>query len=119
MVKEFTPHEDLSSSQRPKSGLSPGYPGPRDWRQFKQARLFSTEDRATLTFFHGQAVASIHFDRNRGEIFYRGHNVKNMTLTEEQWGLLQQFGDYLKTHGAPTPLHLAYEDSLASLLPKR
>lgn len=119
MAKESIPHEDLSPSNPPPSGPNPAYQGAKDWRQFKQARLFSTEDRATLTFFHNQAVASIHFDRNRGEIFYRGHNVKNMTLTEEQWALLQQFGDYLKTHGAKAQLQQAYEESLASLLPQR
>jgi len=41
-------------------------------------------DRLTYTFILAKEVASIHFDKNRREIFFSGHNVMNMVLTPEQ-----------------------------------
>jgi len=41
-------------------------------------------DRLTYTFILGKEVASIHFDRNRREIFLSGHNILNLALTGEQ-----------------------------------
>ncbi len=38
------------------------------------------KDRLTYTFIMGEEVASIHFDRSRGEIFFRGHNIVHMKL---------------------------------------
>ena len=86
---------------------------------FKEARLFFTKDRATLTFFAGSEVASIHYDQKRNEIFYRGHNVKNMTLTQEQWLSLQMFSDYLEKEGCDSDLRESYQRCLASVLPRR
>jgi hypothetical protein len=41
-------------------------------------------DRLTYTFIMEQEVASIHFDRSRGEIFFRGHNIRHMNLEPAQ-----------------------------------
>lgn len=41
-------------------------------------------DRVTYTFILDDEVASIHFDRARGEIFYKGHNIRNMQLSDRQ-----------------------------------
>ena len=41
-------------------------------------------DRVTYTFIMDSEVASIHFDRKRGEIFFRGHNLRNMKLSERK-----------------------------------
>jgi len=119
MAKDTQNHEAPREALKAGGALSGQSRAPQNWRQFQEARLFSTGDRATLTFYLGQEVASIHFDKNRGEIFFRGHNVKNMTLNQEQWELLQQFGEYLKTHGAALELSQAYEASLAQFLPLR
>lgn len=40
--------------------------------------------RLTYTFIMRKEVASIHFDSDRQEIFFRGHNIKNMDLSHEQ-----------------------------------
>ncbi|OGQ05380.1 MAG: hypothetical protein A3F82_00795 [Deltaproteobacteria bacterium RIFCSPLOWO2_12_FULL_44_12] len=42
------------------------------------------KDRFTYTFILGKEVASIHFDKTKGEIFFKGHNIKNSELNPEQ-----------------------------------
>lgn len=42
------------------------------------------KDHFTYTFIMGREVASIHFDRGRGEIFFRGRNIRNMELDVKQ-----------------------------------
>lgn len=53
------------------------------------SQLISFGDRFTFTFAQGREVGSIHFDRGRGEIFYKGHNVRNMDLEEWQMQILE------------------------------
>ncbi len=53
------------------------------------SQLVSFGERFTFTFAHGREVGSIHFDRGRGEIFYKGHNVRNMDLEEWQMQVLE------------------------------
>ena len=38
------------------------------------------KDRFTYTFIMDHEVASIHFDKTRGEIFFRGHNLLHCEL---------------------------------------
>ncbi len=83
---------------------------------FREARFFLSGNRATLTFFTDQEVASIHYDLDRDEIFYRGHNVKNMTLNEKQWEALQKFSDYLGSSQGSERLNKSYHDCLERLL---
>jgi len=84
---------------------------------FKEAKLFCTKDRATLTFFSSEGVASIHFDTKRNEIFYKGHNVKNMTLSQEQWDSLQKFSELLTKKDENPHLLKAYQACLEMVLP--
>ena len=70
-------------------------------------------DRLTYTFILEKEVASIHFDRLRREIFFKGHNISNMELTPQQVGALKDlqavlaedeqgkllFNDYVATLG--------------------
>jgi len=91
--------------------------GPEELDFFKEAKLFSTGDRATLTFFSSEGVASIHYDLKRNEIFYRGHNVKNMTLSPGHWESLQRFSEYLAKNGGDFRLRQAYDACLAQILP--
>jgi hypothetical protein len=56
----------------------------------KESQLISFGDRMTYTFSHGKEVGSIHFDRGRGEIFYKGHNIRNMDLEEWQMQVMEQ-----------------------------
>lgn len=90
---------------------------PLGWEDFREARLFATPERATLTFYQGSQVASIHFDKKRQEIFFRGHNVKNMTLTEEQWMALRQFTQYLREHQVDREMIQSYEECLEQIPP--
>ena len=53
------------------------------------SQLISFGDRFTFTFAQGREVGSIHFDRSRGEIFYKGHNIRNMDMEEWQMQILE------------------------------
>ena len=53
------------------------------------SQLISFGDRFTFTFAQGREVGSIHFDRCRGEIFYKGHNIRNMEPEEWQMQILE------------------------------
>lgn len=48
------------------------------------AMLAVLGDRVTYTFIMEDEVASIHFDRMRGEIFFKGHNIRHLTLSDRQ-----------------------------------
>ena len=89
---------------------------PVDLNYFREARLFLGKDRATLTFYVEQEVASIHYDMLRDEIFYRGHNVKNMTMSQEKWVLLQKFSDYLDHDPRAVGLLQGYKTCLEHLM---
>lgn len=54
------------------------------------------KDHFTYTFILGRDVASIHFDRGRGEIFFRGHNIRNMELDADQRGALKSLKNVLE-----------------------
>ncbi len=53
-------------------------------------------DKVTYTFQQDDEVGCIHFDAMRDEIFFNGHNVKNIELTEKHWALLEDFSRKLK-----------------------
>ena len=54
--------------------------------------------RVTFTFVMGEDVGSVHFDRSRQEIFFKGHNIRNMDLEVWQWQVLEKMRDVLKSH---------------------
>ncbi len=82
---------------------------------FREAKLFLGKDRATLTFFLEEEVASIHYDMLRDEIFYRGHNVKNMTMDPRHWLALEKFGEYLADDPRSGSLRKGYRRCLEHL----
>ena len=55
----------------------------------EDSHLVSFGDRFTFTFAYGHEVGSIHFDRARGEIFYKGHNIRNMELEDWQMKIFE------------------------------
>lgn len=73
-------------------------------------------ERATSTFIMEGEVASIHFDRGRGEIFFRGHNIRHLDLTPAQLAALGSFEEVLR--GDPKGKRLAgdYGATLARCL---
>lgn len=93
-----------------------GEAAPLDLNYFREARLFLGKDRATLTFYVEQEVASIHYDMIRDEVFYRGHNVKNMTMSQEKWDLLQKFSQYLDHDPRAESLVRSYRTCLEHLM---
>ncbi len=97
-------------------GKGSGEGEPLKLEYFSEARLFLGKDRATLTFYFQNEVASIHYDTMRDEIFYRGHNVKNMTMSQEQWVSLQKFADYLAADPRAAHLLKAYRSCLERLM---
>lgn len=60
-----------------------------------ERQLISFGDRMTYVFALGKEVASIHFDKGRGEIFYKGHNLRNMDIEEWQMQLLEKLRQVL------------------------
>lgn len=42
------------------------------------------KDKLTYTFILANEVSSIHFDRSRGEIFLKGHNIKQLELSQNE-----------------------------------
>lgn len=60
-----------------------------------ESQLISFGDRMTYVFAFGKEVASIHFDKGRGEIFYKGHNIRNMDIEEWQMQLLEKLRSLL------------------------
>jgi len=54
------------------------------------ARLASFGERVTYTFVQGKEVGSVHFDRTRGEIFLKGHNIRHMELEAPQMQVLEE-----------------------------
>jgi hypothetical protein len=74
------------------------------------------KDRVTYTFIANDEVASIHFDRSRGEIFFKGHNVYNMDLADEQIEALRRMESVMAADKRCKPLLPDYSATLARLL---
>jgi hypothetical protein len=74
------------------------------------------KERFTYTFICAEEVASIHFDRRKGEVFLKGHNVKFMTLSEAQTQALWDLAEVLARDREGQRLVAAYRETLASLL---
>lgn len=110
---------DLESGAAPQKSvpLSTVY-GEMEALGFRQGKLFCSPERLTLTFFMGDQVASIHFDLSRREIFFKGHNVKNMTLSRDQWEALRNFSKLIKQEECDIRLIQGYEECLAQILPR-
>jgi hypothetical protein len=66
------------------------------------------KDRFTYTFVLKSEVASIHFDRIRNKIFYSGHNIENMTLSDEQKAELHNIINVLEADAEGRELKSAY-----------
>lgn len=88
----------------------------RPMRMPTDSRLAVFRDRVTYTFIIDGEVASIHFDRRRGEIFYKGHNIANMELAEAQRRLLKGFIGVLMADPQGEPFMVEYTATLNRLL---
>jgi hypothetical protein len=89
-TKDITP--DKSTGKQPVAHITEAIPtAPGDaWKGLpSDSQLISFGDRFTFTFAQGREVGSVHFDRGRGEIFYKGHNIRNMDLEDWQMQVLE------------------------------
>jgi hypothetical protein len=73
-------------------------------------------DRLTYTFIMNDDVASIHFDRSRGEIFFRGHNIAHMDLSADQRRSLISLLGILEADEEGRDFLSAYSATLDSVL---
>lgn len=73
-------------------------------------------ERLTYTFICGDEVASIHFDQGRGEIFFRGHNIKFMELDGQQLQALLALEEILVNDREGRTYFAAYHATLAKIL---
>lgn len=74
------------------------------------------KDRVTYTFIANNEVASIHFDRSRGEIFFKGHNVCNIDLNDGQIEALKRMESVMKADNRCKSMVSDYSATLARLL---
>lgn len=74
------------------------------------------KDRATYTFIFDDEVASIHFDKVRGEIFFKGHNIHNLELSERHLLALSEFQQVLREDEEGRALVQSYEATLGRLI---
>lgn len=121
-------HDDREKSLRPThdaqerptelagilGGVARRVPGPSG--RPADSMLAVYKHRFTYTFILQNEVASIHFDRQRGEVFFRGHNVKFMALEPEQRRALEELMTVLSQDREGQGLLSAYRETLAHLL---
>ena len=74
------------------------------------------KNRLTYTFIMGREVASIHFDKTKKEIFFKGHNIRNLSLDESQRMVLSDFKAVLAADERAKLFLKDYEATLGSLL---
>ena len=74
------------------------------------------QERFTYTFMMNDEVASIHFDRRRGEIFFKGHNINYMDLSGPQRAALVAMEEILGVDDQGKTLAPAYSATLSRLL---
>lgn len=73
-------------------------------------------DRLTYTFIMNNEVASIHFDRSKKEIFFKGHNILNIVLSPEQIKVLKDLQGILAQDEQGKLLFNDYNATLGHLL---
>lgn len=74
------------------------------------------KNRVTYTFIMNKEVASIHYDRDKGEIFFSGHNIRNVKLTAEQKGELFELAKVLDEDPEGKVLRQDYYATLTDLI---
>lgn len=74
------------------------------------------QDHLTYTFMMDKEVASIHYDVQRQEIFFKGHNIKNIELTDDQRHALMDLGEVLLKDKQGVKFYPQYGATLARIL---
>lgn len=89
-----------NASMGPREGSTKGLsPWARYWarqrRTPQDSHLVSFGQRVTYTFAVGHDVASVHFDMERGELFYKGHRITAQNMEPWLVELLNHFKEVL------------------------
>ncbi len=79
-------------------------------------KMFHAQNKVTYTFVANEEVISLHFDKTRKTIFYKGHNIANLELTESQVAHLEQFKSELAKNDDMTHFARPYADALKNSL---
>lgn len=74
------------------------------------------QDRFTYTFILDREVASIHYDRSKNEIFFKGRNIRNFEPGEEQKRALEGLKAILMRDERAKGLAAEYEATLYRIL---
>lgn len=82
-------------------------------------QLMSFGEKVTYTFLHNKEAGSIHFDRSRREIYYKGHNLKNMDLRPEHLKMLEQMRRLLRSDPNGKNFADEYDRTLDKILPAK
>lgn len=79
-------------------------------------KLLFKDDKITFVFLELTDVVSIHFDKARKEIFYKGHHATNVELTEMEWLHLEKFRQSIEANPKTKDEYLIpYEEALQDL----
>lgn len=79
-------------------------------------QLVAFHGRLTYVFTHEQEVGSIHFDEMKGEIFYKGHNIRHMHLEPWQWESLEALRQELMGHSKYHRYAIPYGEALDKII---
>ncbi|MBI2982429.1 MAG: hypothetical protein HYY44_09125 [Deltaproteobacteria bacterium] len=79
-------------------------------------RLVSFGEKITYTLLHQKEVVSIHFDRGRGEIYYKGHNLKNMEVSTKHLEVLEKLRLLLESSPDGKPFAQHYGQALDKII---
>ena len=90
-------------------------PTSNNFEAYVSPRLFIDKQRFTYTFLHEGEMASLHYDARRSEIFYKGHNIRNLNLTKLQINMFGKMTELLCNAGADV-LAKSYQDCLCKIL---
>lgn len=79
-------------------------------------KLFYSDDKVTYTFVSGEEVVSLHFDKVKKTIFYKGHNIANLSLNLRQIHHLEQFRNALEKNPEAVVFAAPYSRTLNAWL---
>ena len=113
-IKQFQQEEEVEV--RPLFSARPVY-----GKLFKKdgvldGKIFHTAEKVTYTFVSNNEVISLHFDRSRQTIFYKGHNINNLSLTPTQISHLELFKKELEKKGDTKIFVDPYKQALEKFL---
>jgi len=89
---------------------------PTKGKMAEDSMLAVYKNRVTYTFILGKEVASVHYDRKRGEIYFSGHNIRNMDLSGEQRQALMDMGMAMQADEKAKEFSSSYDATLARVL---